>query len=407
MDRFARLSAWAADHRFGVDAVGAAVLAMSVLLVIAASGSQEPLWPWWTVATIAPLAWRRTRPVLSTVAVFVVALLHLVSGTLLLPSDVAVPVALYTVTVHGPRWAHRTAMASSVAGSALFGSLLARGTDLVTHATAMVATTAFGTVLFLAVWAFGLMRRARLETIAALVDRAERLELERDQQATIAAAAERARIAREMHDVVAHSLSVIIAQADGGRYAAATDPASAVPVLDTVAATGRSALADMRRLLGVLRADGEPPAVGPTAGGVTSAGGPELGPQPGLDDLPALVEGVGASGTPVTLRSDPTDDLPAGLSLALFRVCQEALTNVLKHAGPGAYASVVVRREGTHLDVEVADDGRGAAAASTAPGYGLAGMRERLAVHGGTLHAGPRAGGGWSVRASVDLDGGR
>ncbi|WP_435736734.1 histidine kinase [Cellulosimicrobium sp. PMB13] len=440
MGWYARLGQWNEEHRFGVD------LTLTLLVAVVFIPSSAAFAPnagavgatlsggWgavWATLLLAPLPWRRVHPVGSAVAVFTVALLHLLAGyLLLLPADFAVLVALYSVTVYGPRWAHRTAIASALVGAVALGLALGlRSGSLADLATMVFFTSAFGGMTFLAVWAFGLVRRSRRETIAALVDRAERLEVERDQQARIATSAERARIAREMHDIVAHSLSVIIAQADGGRYAAAADPTAAQRALTTVSETGRAALADMRRLLGVLRTEaprppgatvagqGAPPGALPAAD-ATSAGGAspaavaalETTPQPDTADLESLVAQVRDSGLRVSLvRVGQARPLPPGAGLTVYRVCQEALTNVLKHAGPDPTVTVVVRWDATALELRVEDDGRGAAAAppGAAPGrsggYGLLGMRERAALFGGSVTVGPRPGGGFRVLLTLPV----
>lgn len=214
---------------------------------------------------------------------------------------------------------------------------------------------------------------------------------DRDQAAgaALAASDERARIAREMHDVVAHTLSVVVAQADGGRFAARSDPDAAQRTLDTIADVSRSALTEMRGLLGVLReSDGEA----------------AMGPQPTLDDIPALVASTREGGLDVSYVTTGTPrPLPIGAGLALYRVAQEALTNVLKHAGPSPRAYVQLTWEGDAVSLTVADDGRGAAARSDGSGTGILGMRERATVFGGTLQAGPKAGGGYLVRARLPL----
>ena len=207
----------------------------------------------------------------------------------------------------------------------------------------------------------------------------------------LAASDERARIAREMHDVVAHSLSIVVAQADGGRFAAAKDPAAATRALETVAEVGRSALAEMRSLLGVLR-DTDTDA--------------DLSPQPSLDDIPALISSVRDGGLEVSFVTTGTPHpLPIGAGLAAYRIVQEALTNVLKHAGPKVTAYVQFRWLADALEISVSDDGRGAAARPAAGGTGLAGMRERATLFGGTLSAGPKRGGGYVVRARLPLGG--
>jgi signal transduction histidine kinase len=455
MGWYERLGQWSDEHRFGVDLTVTLVLAVVFVPASAAftsmgasgTGTSGGWAALWALLLLAPLPWRRSRPLASAITVYSVALVHLLAGYLVIfPADFAVLVALYSVTVYGPRWAHRTAIVSSLVGAVVLGIALGllsgRLTDL---ATMVFFTSAFGGMTFLAVWAFGLVRRSRRETIAALVDRAERLEVERDQQAQIATAAERARIAREMHDIVAHSLSVVIAQADGGRYAAAHDPEAATRALATVSETGRTALADMRRLLGVLRS--EPPrvvvppgaAVGPAgtlalpsgrgAAGTPPDGSPygpaapghpapasaataalERAPQPDTADLETLVAQVRDSGMRVSfVRVGQARPLPPGAGLTVYRVCQEALTNVLKHAGPDPEVTVVVRWGVATLDLEVEDDGRGASTSAEARqdarpgGYGVLGMRERAALFGGSVQVGPRPGGGFRVHLRIPV----
>ncbi|MGW6226563.1 sensor histidine kinase, partial [Cellulosimicrobium cellulans] len=455
MGWYERLGQWSDEHRFGVDLTVTLVLAVVFVPASAAftsmgaggTGTSGGWAAFWALLLLAPLPWRRSRPLASAITVYSVALVHLLAGYLVIfPADFAVLVALYSVTVYGPRWAHRTAIVASLVGAVVLGIALGllsgRLTDL---ATMVFFTSAFGGMTFLAVWAFGLVRRSRRETIAALVDRAERLEVERDQQAQIATAAERARIAREMHDIVAHSLSVVIAQADGGRYAAAHDPEAATRALATVSETGRTALADMRRLLGVLRS--EPPrvvvppgaAVGPAgtlalpsgrgAAGTPPDGSPygpaapahpapasaataalERAPQPDTADLETLVAQVRDSGMRVSfVRVGQARPLPPGAGLTVYRVCQEALTNVLKHAGPDPEVTVVVRWGAATLDLEVEDDGRGASTSAVARqdsrpgGYGVLGMRERAALFGGSVQVGPRPGGGFRVHLRIPV----
>lgn len=395
MQWWERASRWGEAHRFPIDAVGTAALLLLMLPVASAiQGDSRSVARLWTIAIVVPLAWRRSRPVASVVAVYAVGLLHLLLGIpLILPTDLVVLVALYSVTVHGPRWAHRTAIGSALLGAWVLGLALVVDSTMSGLAAAAFTAVLTGTAA-LAAWAFGLVRRSRREMIGALRDRAERLEVERDQQGRIATAAERSRIAREMHDIVAHSLSVIIAQSDGGRYAAETDPGAAVRSLTTIGETGRAALADMRRLLGVLRSDDAPTAVG--------VGSP--GPQPAVEDLDALVDQVRASGLRVSVvKMGSPRILPPGAGLSAYRICQEALTNVLKHAGPDPQVTVLVQWLPTSLVLDVSDDGRGAAVESDGAGKGLLGMRERAAMFRGTLTAGPRPGGGFRVHAELPL----
>jgi len=216
---------------------------------------------------------------------------------------------------------------------------------------------------------------------------------------SLATSDERARIAREMHDVVAHTLSVVVAQADGGRFAAKNNPALAAHALETIADVGRSALTEMRALLGVLRA---------------SDSSASMGPQPSLDDIPALVASTRERGLAVSYVTTGTSrPMPIGAGLAVYRIVQEALTNVLKHAGPAVTAFVQLQWDADAVTVTVSDDGRGAAArgdgaggdgaGGDGAGLGLEGMRERTTIFGGTLTAGPKAGGGYVVRARLPL----
>lgn len=403
-----RLTRWEHRHRLGIDLTLTVATGLTVVPVSAAAsesgGTGFAAGFVWSCLLWAPLAWRRRSPVASVVAVYVAGLAHLVLGTpTFLIADLAVLIALYSVTVHGPRWAHRTAIVSAIVGGLVLACTMAVqyvwASDPAQLAGSALLMWVFCSACAVATWAFGLMRRSRRETIGALRDRAERLERERDQQARIATAAERTRIAREMHDIVAHSLSVVVAQADGGRYAAAGDPDAATRALATIAETGRAALADMRRLLGVLR---EPEGESGTPG----AAGAPFTPQPAAEDVEQLVEQVRASGVRASLvRMGTPRPLPPGIGLTVYRICQEALTNVLKHAGPDPAVTVLVQWQPAALVLEVTDDGRGASADSDGAGHGLLGMRERATMVGGRLSAGPRPGGGFRVRAELPLPG--
>ena len=405
MSTWDRLLRWEDSHRFVVDAIGTTFFLLVVLPLSVGAGIGTG-WPEatlvWSVFLVVPLAWRRTRPVASAGAVYLVGLGQLVVDPGILPADVAVLVALYSVTVHGPVWAHRAAIGCALAASVL---LPLRLVTSVLGPAAVVVALLIGTTS-LTVWAFGLVRRSRRETLEALVDRAVRLEKERDQQALLATQAERARIAREMHDIVAHSLSVVIAQADGGRYAAESDPAAAGRALETIAETGRAALTDMRRLLGVLRSepDGRLRATSDGPGVIPEPPAGETTPQPGESDIPRLVDQVRASGAHVSLvRMGEPRTLPPGVGLAVYRITQEALTNVLKHAGPAPRVTVVVQWHHDAIDLDVTDDGRGASAGTDGLGQGLRGMHERATMFGGSVTAGPRPGGGFRVHARIPV----
>jgi signal transduction histidine kinase len=250
--------------------------------------------------------------------------------------------------------------------------------------------------MFAAALGLGLYYAARRAYLAELHDRAERLELERDQQAALAAAAERARIAREMHDIVAHHLTVMTTLAEAAIAVSATSPTQATEVMRSVAATGRAALADTRRLLGVLRQrPGEESGV--------------LDPVPDLTQLDTLIEQVRSAGLDTTLEiSGEAPDMPAGAQLAVYRLVQEALTNTLKHGGAETRASVRLRFLPGELRVDVADDGSGSAARAPAGvGGGLPGMRERIRAYGGDVQAGPRQPVGWAVSARLPMEDGR
>ncbi|MEH3033166.1 MAG: histidine kinase [Aeromicrobium erythreum] len=344
-----------------------------------------------SLAETVPLVLRRRRPTL------VFALVAGASGVQALAYDypvwgqVGFPVALYSLVRYAePAWLGRLGLVVGLVGSVVATSVWTRSLNAATPPEVRDDLTLFSYLPYgvlaatasLAAWALGAQARVRRAYEQALVERGERLALEAEQRALVAATDERARIAREMHDVVAHGLSVVIVQADGARYAAEQDPQVAVRTLATIAQTGRDALGEMRRLLGLLR-------------GTTD---PELVPQPGLADLTGLLADTG--GIPVEASlPDPLPQVPDGVALTVYRVVQESLTNVRKHAGPGARAVVRLAEEPGVLVVEVVDDGRGAAAAGGS-GLGLLGMRERVDVHGGTLETGPVPG-GWRVSARI------
>jgi signal transduction histidine kinase len=224
----------------------------------------------------------------------------------------------------------------------------------------------------------------------AVFNRRRRLREDRERMAHDAVVQERARIARELHDVVAHAMSVMIVQAGAARTVVERDPGEAARALRRIEDTGRFGMAEMRRLIGVLKAGDEEA---------------ELMPQPGLAQLDQLLETVRSAGLPVEAVTEGTPrPLPPGVELTAYRVVQEGLTNVLKHAG-GAHARATVRYEEDAIAVEVADDGRGAVVdPNGTPGHGLLGMRERVAVFDGTLETGARAGGGFVLRARIPLD---
>jgi signal transduction histidine kinase len=260
------------------------------------------------------------------------------------------------------------------------------------------AALVFVTLGFAGAWGIGRSVRAPRLHAQHLEERAEQLERTREAEVRAALAEERGQIARELHDVVAHHVSVMTVQAAGARRSLDRDPVRSREALVAIEATGRAALAEMRRMVGVLRGpnDEHPRAVA----GRT--------PQPGLADLPTLVDQLAATGLPVTLRTEgDRAELPISVDLTAYRIVQEALTNTLKHA-TGATAAVTLRYSPTELIVEVTDNGRGRSQDSGGrrPGHGLLGMRERVALYGGDLHAGPAPAGGFQIRARIPVQDG-
>ncbi|WP_410631583.1 sensor histidine kinase [Amycolatopsis sp. cmx-4-83] len=334
---------------------------------------------------LLPLFWRRRAPSVAlalTAAVFVVQW----SLGVFLRADVALLVALYSVTLHA-RLRHLPWACAGVV--VLLLPVAAR----VSRAVSFWEALFFLLTAVTAAVALGLAVRIRRAQLASLRDRARQLEIERDQRSRLAAVTERTRMAREMHDIIGHNLSVIITLADGGAYAADVTPERSKQALELVGDAGRQALGELRRMLGVLR---------------EKADAPELNPQPGIGDLDALCTRIRAAGPEILLRSaGELDTLDRGVQLMTYRIVQEALTNTLKHAGPRTRVDVLIAVEGPALRIRVQDAGPPDAAAPLDPpaeeGHGIAGMRERAALYGGTVTVGPTAGGGWVVQAVLDL----
>jgi signal transduction histidine kinase len=330
-----------------------------------------------------PLSWRRRTPLVVLCAVVGSAVLSgVVLGNFLSWEPlVAFIAAMYSVGAHGDR--RRAVAGLAVAYAALLPAELAR-------AFARDRSVDLGFLVVLgAAWTIGrALRRWRLEAFE-LGNRASRLEREREQQARAAVAEERARIARELHDVVAHCVSVIVIQAQGADRALEGEQQPVREALGSIESTGRQALVEMRRLLGILRRSDEELA---------------LAPQPSVRHLGELAEQMREAGLPVELLVEgDRGPLPPGVDLSAYRIVQEALTNALKHAGP-ARARVLVRYAPDELELEISDDGRGSVQA--AGGHGLVGMRERVAFVGGVLESGARPGGGFLVRARLPLGSG-
>lgn len=370
-----------------LDVVPVGLLAMAVALVAVQSGDR-----WWLLLGLAqtvPLFWRRSHSGTVYAVVVGASALQAIVVDIPMVSQLAYPVALYNLARHRGPVVGALGLAVGLAGAVVASVVWVEGyrspygerlwSDYVPYAFTV------GAIVVVA-WALGTLSRVREAYVAAILEQGERRVVEAEQRVLLAAGSERARIAREMHDVVAHGLSVIVVQADGARYAAAQDPDVAVRTLETVAATGRASLADMRRLLGLLRTGEEA----------------ERAPQPGLRDLADLIDLARQSGTRVTAQLPPADVvLPEGDGLTVYRIVQEALTNVRKHAGPDASVAITVH-VGHEVDVTVSDTGAGGrplVPGGDERGLGLLGMGERVAVHGGELTAGPGVDGGWVVRA--------
>jgi len=357
--------------------VAAGVLALTAL------GSHDGRAVLLASAMAVALLFRRRYALLVMGVVGAVALIQVLIAkhVVLQPYDVAIPIAMYSVVKYGRR---------------LIEGFLAAVVVLVGIVIVAVGGTADGlwwraglfyTAVFAGIWLSAYVVRTRRVYVASLEERAATLERERRHLAEIAVAHERTTIAREMHDVVAHSLAVIIVQADGGRYAMTASPSAGSQVLETVAATARDALEEMRRLIDLLRSDD------PSS---------EERQIRGLDDLPALVERARQAGLDVTLSLDVASCDPT-VGVTAYRLVQEALTNVIRHAGPSARCAVTVATADGALRVSIVDSGGSSGPPSDRVGHGLVGMRERTAVLGGTFDAGPRAGGGWRVHAVLPL----
>jgi signal transduction histidine kinase len=375
---------WLRRHPRLVDGMLAAVLGIPALASAVASGSYQLVAV--TLALVIPLVFRRDHPVAAFAVAVTVGALQVLFDIHVNMIDAVIVVLLYTLAAYGRRRVSLAGLAVCLAGSVAAVARWAP-TDIGLYHWLSIGLVAFAGSS-LAAWVLGDSMRYRRGYYAALEDRAARLERERDAQAQIAAAAERARIARELHDVIAHNVSVMVVQADGASYALDSSPERARQALGAIAGTGRQALAEMRRMLGVLRSDDD-------AMGVV--------PLPGIEQLGELLEQTRASGLAVsfTVQGVP-GPLPGGLALAAYRIIQESLTNTRKHGGPQASARVLLRYCEDVLMLQITDDGRGATEADGA-GHGLTGMRERVALYHGTLRAGPRPGGGYQVTARLPV----
>jgi signal transduction histidine kinase len=341
------------------------------------------------------VALRRRVPERMLLLVALMGVVQLVLDVRPAPADFAVLVLIYTCAADGKRWASRLALVGSLCAGTL--SQLRWPSEGTHGRPQQVFLAVVLTVPFVLAWVLGDSMSTRRAYLAQLEERADRLEKEREAQSKVAVAGERARIARELHDVVAHNVSVMVVQADGAAYVLDTAPDQAKQALETISSTGRQALAEMRRLLGVLR-----------TGDVRESG--EYVPQPDVAQIQELVEHVRTAGLTVDFEVEGTPrPLPSGVELTAYRIVQEALTNARKHGGPDVGASVRLIYFDDGLGLLVEDDGRGAAHAmyqgggADGQGHGLIGMRERIGMVGGTLDAGPRPGGGFRISALLPL----
>jgi len=358
------------------------LLACSLLPLVLVVGRQgaasesRPLLIVVSLLLISTLAFRRRFPLAVLAATSALTVVQGMIGPEFPPTVIALLIAVYTVAAYSERRRLSAAVGVFVLLNAV-GSIGADGFGEI------MARFVFVAAIVTAAYALGVNVRTRRAYLASLHDRAVRAERERDQQSQIAAARERARIAREMHDIVAHNLSVMIALADGAAFAARSNAEQAEAAARHVSATGRQALDEMHRLLSVLRSNGDDS---------------PLAPQPGVAQIDELVNQVRVAGLPTAWTvTGQRFTLPPTVELAIFRVAQEALTNILKHAVTPMSARLRLTYDDPQVTLEVLDDGAPVHAAST--GHGLSGMRERAVLFGGDVEAGPRVSGGWRVLA--------
>ncbi|MGW1230432.1 sensor histidine kinase [Streptomyces sp. NPDC001515] len=390
-------------HPTGVDCFWAVVLlGLSGMTIVVGDIGDGGRWERVAVVPVVVglcvvVALRRRAPEKMLLLAIAMGLLQLLSGVRPTLANFAMLVITFTVATVGERWASRLALVCSLGAATLAQLRWPDDTNPPRGWAQTVFLVVVMTVPFVLAWVLGDSMRTRRAYFDQLEERAARLEREREAQSKVAVAAERARIARELHDVVAHNVSVMVVQADGAAYVMDTAPDQARQALETISGTGRQALAEMRRLLGVLRT-GDAPESG------------EYVPQPDVEQIEVLIEQVRTAGLAVDFRVEGTPrPLPSGVELTAYRIVQEALTNTRKHGGPNAGASVRLVYFDDGLGLLVEDDGRGAAhelyedGGADGAGHGMIGMRERVGMVGGTLDAGPRPGGGFRISALLPL----
>lgn len=381
---------WLRDRIWLVDATVVLAVFLYNLPILPVYVAEGPRWVAGVVISVwlcAPYLLRRRYPLAVFVTILVVACAQLALGTGLIPADVMLLLAMFNVATRF-RWVISLPSAVAVAVWLLVIEVprLNETYMSVGDVGALVAVVALA-------WSWGTLARTRRAYVTSLQVRARQLEHEREAHARVAVAEERARIAREIHDIVSHSLSVVVVMSDAAASKVGAEPERAYSAMLDVRDTGRSALVEMRRMLGVLR-EGEPGA---------------HAPQPGVAQLQRLVEDSKAAGLPVevTVEGEPVQ-LSAGLDLTVYRVVQEALTNVHKHAGPSlSKVDVRIRYSQAEMEVRVTDNGQGFRAdrGTETDGHGLIGMRERVSAYGGTVRAGMRPRGGFEVAAVLPSGG--
>lgn len=384
---------WLRAHPRAADLLLAtATTAVSVTFHLLALDSTEQFRDpsWWTVllviASVFPITWRRSFPIRSGVFVSAAQILSAlldIDGT----GFLGVLIAIYSLGAHSV--GHRRARAMAVIGIGILLLFIAG----ITVGEVDVGDFLSSTIFLVTAFVLGDNLRRRRERAESVAERAERAEREHALIAQQQLNDERTRIARELHDVVAHSVSVMVIQAAAARRNLTGDPEVAGTALANIEDTGRQAMHELRGILGVLRSPSEADS--------------SLTPQPTLSDIDALVRA--SDDLPIELHADASESALDGLTPAVtligYRVVQEAITNVRRHAGPVTVVTIDIERSADSLTITVADDGRGGSADQSGPGYGVIGMHERVAAVGGSVDVGPRQGGGWRVRTVLPIDG--
>ena len=383
---------WLARHRRGMDllVVGLVLAYNQLVLPLAAFSSRSDFWVLQAASACLCLAYplRRRHPLAVFGVMILAACVQLLINAALLPADLMLLLIVHHLAATS-RWTTSLPAAAAVVAwvPLVCAPMIRSGKARLSLPGLLIVAVAWA-------WTWGVLARTRQNYVAALAESAERSLREQEACHRADALDERARIAREIHDIVSHSLGVMVVVADGAATTAPADPQRAADAMIRVRDTGREAMGEMRRMLSLLRT-GDPTGVEP---------------QPGIARLEGLVAEARSTGLPVSLsvtgRATGPLDPPAGLGLTVYRLVQEALTNARRHGGTVSRVDVRVHRAQDRLEVEVLDDGDGlsaSAGSSGSPGHGLVGMRERVASHGGALETGPRADGGFRVRAVLPI----